>query len=67
MPITIDMEESLLFKQGQTKGIQEAKNADILNLYAKLNLKPEKIAEVLDVEAAFVISTLKEAGLLKHS
>lgn len=67
MPITIDMEESLLLKQGQTKGKQEAKKTDVLNLYTKLNLKPEKIAEVLDVEAAFVISTLKEAGFLKHS
>ena len=71
MPITIDMEESLLFKQGeakgQTAGKQEAKKEDVLNLYTKLNLKPEKIAEVLDVKSEFVISTLKEAGFLKHS
>ena len=79
MPITIDMEESLLFKQGKAKGIaegltegqatgkQDAKKEDVLNLYTKLNLKPDKIAEVLDVEAAFVVSTLKEAGFLKHS
>ena len=75
MPITIDMEDSLLFKQGKAKGLtegqttgkQEAKKEDILNLYTKLNLKPEKIAEVLDVEAAFVVSTLEESGLLKYS
>jgi hypothetical protein len=32
-----------------------------------LNLLPEKIAEVLNVDTAFVVSTLEEAGLLKHN
>jgi predicted transposase YdaD len=75
MPITIDIQESFLFKQGEakghadgrTEGKQETKREDILNLYTKLNLLPEKIAEVLNVNTAFVVSTLEEAGLLKHN
>jgi hypothetical protein len=63
MPITIDIQESFLFKQGETKRTK----ADILSLYTKLNLLPEKIAEVLNVNTAFVVSTLEEAGFLKHN
>jgi len=75
MPITMDIQESFLFKQGKAEGIaegqttgkQDAKKEDILNLYTKLSLTPEKIAEVLNVDTAFVISTLEEAGVLKHN
>jgi predicted transposase YdaD len=83
MPITMDIQESFLFKQGKaegiaegmaegiaeghTTGIQKAKREDILSLYTKLNFPPEKIAEILDVDTAFVVSTLDEAGLLKHN
>jgi len=71
MPITMDIQESFLFKQGEakgeTKGKQETTKEVILNLYTKLNLTPEKIAEVLNVDKAFVVSTLEEAGLLKHN
>jgi len=63
MPITIDIQESFLFKQGETKRTK----TDILSLYTKLNLLPEKIAEVLNVNTAFVVSTLEEAGFLKHN
>jgi len=28
---------------------------------------PEKIAEILDVNTTFVVSTLEEAGFLKHN
>ena len=69
MPITIDMRESLLFKQGhaegETKGIQKAKKEDVLSLYTKVNLAPEKIAEVLNLSTTFVISTLEESGMIK--
>jgi predicted transposase YdaD len=75
MPITMDIQESFLFKQGEakghttgrTEGKQETTKEVILNLYTKLNLLPEKIAEVLNVDTAFVVSTLEEAGLLKHN
>jgi hypothetical protein len=63
MPITMDIQESFLFKQGRAEGKKE----DILNLYTKLNFPPEKIAEILDVDTAFVVSTLEEAGLLRHN
>ena len=73
MPITIDMRESLLFKQGhaegeakgETKGIRKAKKEDVLSLYTKLNLAPEKIAEILNLDIAFVISTIEESGVIK--
>ncbi|HLC15960.1 MAG TPA: hypothetical protein VJL89_07010 [Thermodesulfovibrionia bacterium] len=71
MPITMDIRDSFLFKQGltegQTEGKQETTKEVILNLYTKLNLTPEKIAEVLNVDTAFVVSILEETGLLKHN
>jgi predicted transposase YdaD len=83
MPITMDIQESFLFKQGRAQGLseglaeghtegraegkQETKREDILNLYTKLNLTSAKIAEVLNVDITFVVSTLEEAGLLKHN
>jgi hypothetical protein len=71
MPITMDIQESFLFKQGKAEGEAQGETkrtkADILSLYTKLNLTPEKIAEVLNVNTAFVVSTLEEAGFLKHN
>ena len=73
MPITIDVKEHVLFKEGLKEGLKkgldeglkEAKKEDIVNLYKRLNLLPEKIAEALNLDIHFVKTTLKEAGILE--
>lgn len=74
MPITIDVKEHVLFKEGLREGIKEglkeglkeARKEDIVNLYSRLNLLPEKIAEALNLDIHFVKTVLKEAGILKE-
>ncbi len=67
MPLTIDketMEKHPLYKDGVEKGVEkgklEAQKKDVLNLHKKLNLEPEKIADILELPVSFVKEILKE-------
>ena len=58
MPLTITremMEKDPFFQEGKLEAQREA----ILNLYRKLNLSPEKIAEVLSIPEDFVKEVIK--------
>jgi len=61
MPITIDLEKDPLFLEG----VEKSKREDVIKLYKKLRLKPEQIAEVLEIDEKKVKKWLKEEGLLK--
>ena len=64
MPLTITEEmvkEDPFYNLGYKKGQEEAKREDIKNLYEKLNLSPEKIADILDVSVDFVKKVIKES------
>jgi len=73
MPITFDVREHPLFKEGieegrkmgLKEGLEEAKKEDVINLYKELKLPIETIARVLKVELQKVEKWLKEANLLK--
>ena len=62
MPITIDLEKDPLFLQGMEKKARE----DAIKLYKKLRLKPEQIAEVLEIDEKKVKKWLKKEGLLEN-
>ena len=78
MPLTITeemMKQDPFFQKGLERGIKEglkrgikegkleAQKEAILNLYKKLNLPPEKIAEVLSIPEDFVKEVLKKENL----
>jgi len=57
MPLTITeemMKQDPFFQEGLERGKLEAQREAILNLHRKLNLSPEKIAEVLSISEDFV-------------
>ncbi|GAB6064939.1 hypothetical protein JCM9492_00310 [Aquifex pyrophilus] len=60
MPITIDIEQSPFYKEVLEKGLKTS----AINLYKKLKLQPEQIAEVLGVEKEKVLKWLKEEGMI---
>ena len=64
MPITIDLEEHPLYKEGLEKGLEKAKKEDAINLYRELKLSPEKIAKILNIPEETVIRFLKEEKLI---
>ncbi len=65
MPIRIDTED-LKGTWFYEVGREESKREDVVRLYKKLSLSPEKIAEVLDIPERKVRKILREAGLLKR-
>jgi len=59
MPITITdkmLEKNPFFQKGKQEGLQEA----VVRMYKKLNLPPEQIASVLDIDLKTVKQILKE-------
>jgi len=63
MPLTITeemMKQDSFFQEGLEKGELEAQREAILNLYRKLNLSPEKIAEVLSIPEDFVKEVIEK-------
>jgi len=63
MPITITEEmikQDPFFQEGLERGKLEAQREAILNLYRKLNLSPEKIAEVLSIPEEFVKEVIEK-------
>ncbi|WP_155810578.1 hypothetical protein [Persephonella sp. KM09-Lau-8] len=65
MPLTITEEmakEDPFYDLGYKKGQEEATREYIKKLYEKLNLPPEKIADILDVSIDFVKKVIKETG-----
>jgi predicted transposase YdaD len=65
MPITIDVREHVLFQEGLEEGIEKGRKEDIIRLYTKAKMTMEDIANALEVDISFVMTTLKEAALLK--
>ena len=70
MPITFDVREHPLFKEGLEVGLKEglieAKKQDAINLYKETKWSVEKIARILQVEPQKVKEWLKETNLLKE-
>ena len=64
MPITFDVREHPLFKEGLELGLEEAKKQDAINLYKETKWSVEKIAKILQVNPQKVEKWLKEANLL---
>ena len=64
MPITIDLEEHPLYKEGLEKGLEKAKKEDVIKLYKKLNFSPKQIADILEIPEETVIRFLKEEKLI---
>jgi len=62
MPITFDVREHPLFKEGMELKAKE----DAINLYRELKLPIETIARVLKVDPQKVVKWLKEANLLEE-
>jgi len=63
MPLTITeemMKQDPLFQEGLERGKLEAQREAILNLHRKLNLSPEKIAEVLSIPEDFVKEVIEK-------
>ena len=55
------------YKEGIEKGVEKGKREDIVRLYKKLNLSPEKISEVLEIEITKVKKILKEEGFFENN
>jgi predicted transposase/invertase (TIGR01784 family) len=57
-----------LINQGKTEGKIEGKienlKQNIINIYQKLKLEPQQIANILETSEQFVIETLEEKGIL---
>ncbi len=78
MPITFDVREHPLFKEGVELGIEkgrklglkeglaEAKKQDAINLYKETKWSVEKIARILQVDPQKVEKWLREENLLKE-
>jgi len=70
MPITFDVREHPLFKEGLEVGLKEglieAKKQDAINLYKETKWSVEKIARILQVEPQRVKEWLKETNLLNE-
>ena len=66
MPITFDVREHPLFKEGLEVGLEEGLKTSAINLYRELKLPIETIARVLKVDPQKVVKWLKEANLLEE-
>jgi len=64
MPITIDLEEHPLYKEGLEKGLEKAKKEYVIKLYKKLNFSPKQISDILEIPEETVIRFLKEEKLI---
>ncbi len=65
MPLTIT-EEMIRNDPFFKKGKEETKKEDVLNLYKKLNLSPEQIADILNVPVDFVEKVIRESNSEKE-
>ena len=65
MPLTIT-EEMIRNDPFFKKGKEETKKEDVLNLYKKLNLSPEQIADILNVPVDFVEKVIRETNSEKE-
>jgi len=61
MPITIDLEKDPFYLEG----VERTKREDAINLYKKLHLSIEEIANALEIPLEKVRTWLQEEGLLK--
>jgi len=70
MPITFDVREHPLFKEGVElgieKGVELKAKQDAINLYRKLKLTPKQIGEILEIDPQKVEEWLKEENFLKE-
>ena len=70
MPITFDVREHPLFKEGVELGIEKGMELkakqDAINLYKETKWSVEKIARILQVDPQKVEKWLKEENLLKE-
>ncbi len=67
MPFKLDVEkEELLKYKEQTFMYQLKEREDVIRLFKKMNLSPEKISDVLEVPLDKVRQYLKEEGLVKE-
>jgi len=66
MPITFDVREHPLFKEGIEVGLELKAKQDAINLYKKLKLTPKQIGEILEIDPQKVERWLKEENLLRE-